>query len=264
MSPLNRFRSKKADNDEGPDLDVGDEHVVIVDQAVNPYLVCFHDPSSFRAEQFRALRNQLLAMNPDGAPKSLVVTSAVKGEGKSVTAINLALAFAELERHAVVLVDADLRAPSVERYLNLNTRPGLSDVLLDRVRLDQAVRDAGVRNLSVLGAGSRMMAPSEVLTSPRVDTLIATLKETYRYVVIDTPPVLPATDASVIASRADGTLLAVRLEHSPKATSKEALRTLQDLGANVLGVFVTEVRGKDPDRDPRFQYRPALDDGAEE
>lgn len=232
----------------------GEDVLVVVDRAVNPYLVCFHQPASYRAEQYRALRNQLLAMNPDGAPKSLVVTSAIKGEGKSITAINLALAFAELERHAVVLVDADLRSPSVESYLNLNPRPGLSDVLLDRVRIEDAVRDAGVRNLSVLGAGDRLMAPSELLTTPRVDALIARLKETYRYVVFDTPPVLPATDAGVLAARSDGTLLTVRLEHSPKASSREAIRLLQDLGANVLGVFVTEVRGSDPDRDPRFAY----------
>ncbi len=228
---------------------------MIVDQSIDPYLVVFHDPTSYRAEQFRALRNQLVAMNPDGSSKSLVVTSAIKGEGKTITSINLALAFAELERHSVVLVDADLRSPSIESYLNLNPRPGLSDVLLDRVRLSDAIRNSGVRNVDILGAGGKLAVPSEILTSQRIDEVIARLKENYRYILIDTPPVMPATDASVIAARADGTLLAVRLEHSPKSASKEAIRSLQDLGANVLGVFVTEVRGADPDTDPRYSYR---------
>ncbi|MBK8974490.1 MAG: CpsD/CapB family tyrosine-protein kinase [Planctomycetes bacterium] len=251
---MSRFRPKQ----ETPsDETIGDDLLVIVDRSVNPYLVVFHDPTSFRAEQIRALRNQLVAMNPDGSAKTLVVTSAIKGEGKSITTINLALAFAELERHSVLLVDADLRGPSVEDYLNLNPRPGLSDVLLDRVRLSDAIRHAGVRNLDVLGAGTRLTSPSEILTTTRFQDLFARLKEDYRYVIIDTPPVLSATDASVIAARADGTLLTVRLEHSPKALTKQAIRNLQDLGANVLGVFVTEVRGTDPDNDPRFAYRTA-------
>lgn len=226
-----------------------------MDRATNPYLVLFHDPASYRAEQFRGLRNQLIAMNPDGEAKTLVVASAVKGEGKTVTAINLALAFAELERHPVCLVDGDLREPAIESYLNLNPGPGLSDVLQERVALRAAVRESGIRNLSVVGAGTRLVAPSEVLSTPRVEDLFARLKERFRYVIVDTPPVLPATDASVIASRADGTLMTVRLEYSTKAHTKEAIRNIQDLGGNVLGVFVTEVRGSDPDNDPRFAYR---------
>ena len=229
--------------------------LVIVDRAINPYLVMFHDPASYRAEQFRGLRNQLMAMNPDGSAKTLVVTSAIKGEGKTVTAINLALALAELERHSVLLIDGDLRAPSVESYLNLNPHAGYGDVLLERVPLSQAVRNSGIRNLSVLGAGTRLAGPSELLTAPRVDNVFARLKEEFQYVVVDTPPVLPATDAAVMAAQADGTLMTVRLEHSPKNMTKDALRNLQDLGANVLGVFVTEVRGTDPDRDPRLSYQ---------
>lgn len=250
---MSRFRSRS----DLPDAELlgGDDVLVVVDRAVDPYLVVFHDPSSFRAEQFRALRNQLIAMNPDGEAKSLVITSAVKGEGKTVTSINLALAFAELERQPVCLVDADLREPAVEEYLNLNPGPGLSDVLLERVPLRAAVRDSGIRNLSILGSGARLGAPSEVLSTPRIEDLLSRLKESFRYVVVDTPPVLPATDASVLAARADGTLFTVRLEYSSKSHTKEAIRKVQDLGANILGVFVTEVRGADPDNDPRFAYR---------
>ena len=249
---MSRFRIP---DDHQPDLQLGDDVVVLVEKTVSPYLVLFHEPDSFRAEQFRALRNQLISMNPDGSAKTLVVTSAIKGEGKSITAINLALAFAELERHSVVLVDADLRDPSVEHYLQLNRRPGLSDVLMDRVRLTDAIRESGIRDLDILGAGDVLASPSGILTAQRIEDLFRRLKEEYRYVILDTPPVLPATDASVLASQADGTLLTVRLEHSPKSTSKDAIRNLKDLGAQVLGVFVTEVRGNDPDRDPRYSYR---------
>jgi capsular exopolysaccharide synthesis family protein len=215
----------------------------------------FHDPSSFRAEQVRGLRNKLIAMNPDGESKTLVITSAMKMEGKSITAINLALAFAELERQSVLLVDGDLRNPSVEDYLHLNPHPGLGDVLLDRVSVADAVRSAGIRNLSVIGAGTRLASPSELLSTPRIASLMARLKEDFRYVIFDTPPVLPATDATVMGAQADGTLMTVRLEHSTRSMTREAIRNLQDLGANVMGVFVNAVRGKDPESDSRFGYR---------
>ncbi|MEZ5962663.1 MAG: CpsD/CapB family tyrosine-protein kinase [Planctomycetota bacterium] len=241
-----RLFGKRGDEPDPPALP--EDLVVVVDRAINPYLVSFHDPTGFRAEQVRGLRNKLMAMNPEGLARTLVVSSAMRGEGKSVTSINLAIAFAEQERNPVLLVDADLRSPSVQKYLNLNVRRGLADVLLGRVALDDAVQSSGVRNLFVLGAGRALSRPSEILTPQRLEALFDAFKERYQYTIIDTPPVLPATDASVIAARADGTLLVVRMEHSAKSQTKQALRQLQDLGANVLGSFATQVRGVDPDR----------------
>lgn len=249
------FRSRKlSKSDAEASKAIDQDMVVIVDRAVNPYLVLFHEPAGFRAEQIRGLRNRLVAMNPDGEAKTLVVTSAVRGEGKSVAAINLAMAFAELERQQVVLVDADLRRPAIENYLNINPQAGLSDLLLGRTALERVLRPAGYRNLQILGAGARVENPAEILGPSRLDELFNRLKERFQYVVIDTPPVLPSTDAGVLASRADGTLLVLRLEHSSKIHSLDALRRLQDLGANVLGSFVTEVRGADPDADKRLGY----------
>lgn len=242
--------------------DLHEDMVVVVDQSVNPFLVLFHEPAGYRAEQVRALRNRLVAMNPDGEPKTLVVTSAVRDEGKTVTALNLAMAMAELERHQVVLVDADLRRPGCERYLNLNPEPGLADVLLGRMPVEKVLRPAGYRQLMLLGSGTRVTNPAEVLGSSRLDELLHRLKERFQYIVIDTPPVLPSTDAGVLASRVDGTLLVVRLERSLRKQSREALRTLQDMGANVLGCFVTELRGMDPDTDRRLAYETGIGEEA--
>ncbi len=248
------FRSRKDKQDAEPSKVLRDDMVVIVDRAVNPYLVLFHEPAGFRAEQVRALRNRLVALNPDGEPKTLVVTSASRGEGKTVTALNLAMALAELERQSVLILDADLRRPSVESYLNVNPEPGFSDLLLGNVALDKALRPVGFRRLMLLGAGSRTANPAEVLGTSRLDELFARLKERFQYIVIDTPPVLSSTDAGVLAARADGTLFVLRLEHSLKGRAREAIRTLQDLGANVLGTFVSEMRGQDPDHDPDLRY----------
>jgi len=256
------FRRNKSASDDPEAAGMPEEMVIIVDQAVDPYLVLFHDPAGFRAEQVRSLRNRLVALNPDGEPKTLVVTSAVRGEGKTVTALNLAMAFAELERQQVVVVDADLRRPSCERYLNLNEGPGLTDVLQGKVSLERALRPAGYRRLMMLGAGARTNNPAEVLGVSRLDELFQRLKEQFQYVVIDTPPALPSTDAGVLAARADGTLLVVRLEESLKKQSREALRLIQDMGGNVLGTVVTQVRGMDPDSDRRLAYDPSTDEDA--
>ncbi len=257
------FRRKKLNETELDPAEAGrdDDMIVVVDRSLNPYLVLFHEPAGYRAEQIRALRNRLVAMNPDGEPKTLVITSAVRGEGKSVAAINLAMALAELERQQVVLVDADLRRPSCERYLNLNAEVGLSDVLMGRVSVDKVLRPAGHRNLMLLGAGTRLGNPAEVLGASRLDELFSRLKEKHQYVVVDTPPVLPSTDAGVLSSRADGTLLVVRLEKSLRKQSREALRVLQDMGGNVLGTFVTELRGQDPESDRRLAYDSDVPDG---
>lgn len=250
------FRRKKPNPEDDARSGDAEELVVIVDQAVDPYLVMFHEPAGFRAEQIRAVRNRLVALNPDGEPKTMVVTSAVRGEGKTVAALNLAMAFAELERIHAVVVDADLRRPSCEKYLHLNPEPGLSDVLLGKVPLERALRPAGYRRLMLLGPGTRVSNPAEVLGASRLDELFQRLKERFQYVILDTPPVLPSTDAGVFASRSDGTLLVVRLEQSLKRQSREALRVLQDMGGNVLGTYVTELRGQDPDHDQRLAYEP--------
>jgi polysaccharide biosynthesis transport protein len=254
------FRRKQPAADERPEpAGALDDMIVVVDRSVNPYLVLFHEPAGYRAEQVRALRNRLVAMNPDGEPKTLVVTSAVRGEGKTVTALNLAMALAELERQQVVIVDGDLRRPNCEQYLNLNPEPGLADVLLGRAAVERVLRPAGHRSLMLLGAGTRVNNPAEVLGTSRLEELLARLKERFQYVVIDSPPVLSATDAGVLSARADGTLLVVRLERSLKKQSAEAVRQLQDVGGNVLGTFVTEVRGHDPETDERLAYPPPTD-----
>jgi capsular exopolysaccharide synthesis family protein len=222
-----------------------DDAVVLVETSLSPYLVLFHEPTGYRAEQIRGLRNKLIAMNPDGSSKTLVVTSAQAGEGKTTTAINLAMAFAERERTPVILVDADMRSPSVESHLQVNLEAGLSEALLGSAPLEQVIRPSGVYNLDVLGAGGRLAVPSEILTSHRIEELFNRLKERYQYVIVDTPAIKPVTDGTVLSACADGTLLVVRLLHTSKSQSKDTIRTLGELGANLLGTFVTAVRGDD-------------------
>ncbi|MFQ5506240.1 MAG: CpsD/CapB family tyrosine-protein kinase, partial [Planctomycetota bacterium] len=191
---------------------------------------------------------------PDGASRSLVVTSAIQGEGKTATTLNLAIAMSEVEDHRIIVLDFDLRRPRVEDFLGLDRGPGLNELLTGSVELETVIRSSGIAGLDVIGAGVRAVPPSELVSSRRVDELLGRLKEEYNYILIDTPPSLPLTDAGVLSAKSDGTLLVVALEKSPRSLVKEALSNLQDLGANMLGTFVTGIRGADPSSDRRYRY----------
>ena len=168
-------------------------------------------PRSQIAEQFRALRNSITALNPEGAPRTLVVTSALSGEGKTVSTLNLGLSLAELARTRVLVVDADLHHPAVEGYLGLPRRQGLSELLRGECPLDRAIRATSVPNLSVVGAGSLPENPSELLGSERMKTLIASFKQRFSYILFDTPEAMTISDASLLGGIADGILLVVKL-----------------------------------------------------
>ena len=192
-------------------------------------------PSGRVAEQFRSLRNSIQSMNPDGAPRTLVMTSATAGEGKTISALNLALAFAELPHLTVLVIDGNLHAPAVEQRLGLPRRQGLSELLLGTLDADQAVRETSVKRLFVLGAGSSEGNPAQYLGTDRMGTVLQMLKRRFDYVIVDGPATLDFNDASQLAAMADGTLLAVRLGQTPKHLVEQAATLLEGLGANLLG-----------------------------
>lgn len=207
------------------------------------------DPQGQIAEQFRALRNSIQSMNADGASHTLVVTSAVPGEGKTVTALNLAVSLSELPGVHTLVLDADMHEPSVEKYLDLPRRQGLAEVLAGHLTIDQAVRATSIEGVSIMGAGTRPQNPSELLGSDRMKTVMNHLRQNYSYVVIDTPAALNVSDASLLGSMADGILLVVRLGSTARYHVQRTHNTLEALGGNVLGTFLIDANlpniGKD-------------------
>jgi len=197
------------------------------------------DPRGKVAEQFRSLRNSIIAMNPDGASRTLVLTSAVSGEGKTVAAVNLAIAMGELPGNQILLLDANLHEPAVERYLGMERAQGLADVLRGRCPLDAAVRHTSVENLAVMGAGSLPDNPSKLLGSERTRVVLNQLKRRFSYVLIDTPEALSISDASLLGAMADGVLLVVRLAETQKTLVEQAHNQLESMGGNVLGTCLT-------------------------
>ena len=223
----------------------GRDVLVLVHRAVDQHLVMYHEPQSAPAEQYRAFRTNLVAINPSGAPRALAVTSTIKGEGKSLTVANLAIALAELPDTRVLIVDADLRMPMQGAFFGLPREPGLTDLVLDFEPLDQVVARTTVAGLNVLPAGRPVKSPSEVLGSARMSDLVSALKAEYNYILFDTPPALPFADAAVLGHRLDGLLFVVRAEATPRDQASRALELLRNAGCNVLGSFMAGMRSED-------------------
>lgn len=203
-------------------------------------LVTQADAFSSRAEQYRRLRTNLQFLDLQQAVRVIVVTSALPDEGKSTTAVNLAAAFAESGRHAV-LVEADLRRPKVADYLGLERAVGLTDVLLGEVDLETALQPWGRAPLSLLASGTIPPNPSELLASPAMAELISNLANHFDIVVVDTPPLLPVTDAAIAATLADGAILIARYGKTTRHDVTTAVRSINAVGARLLGSVFTLV-----------------------
>ncbi len=202
-------------------------------------LVMAHRPAGHIAEQYRRLRNSIQALNPDGAARTVLVTSAVRGEGKSVATLNLALAMVEVPRMRVLVIDGHVRNPSLERYLGLPRRQGLTDVILGLLPLEQAIRPTSVDRLDLMGAGTLPDDPRLGLVVERAQSILHTLKRHYDYILIDMAPAMLVAEPSLMGTIADGIVLVVRLGETPKHLVEETYNMLENLGGNVLGTLVT-------------------------
>lgn len=197
---------------------------------VDDHLVSLIAPAAFEAEQYRALRHTVEQLHKARNVRIVAVTSPGMGDGKSTTAINLAGALAQAPDARVLLVDIDLRRPSVARMLGFggSDGPGLVDAILDpRLALDQVARLRPPFNLSVIPAGQVPPSPYEVLKSPRLGALLEEARLRYDYVVLDAPPLCPVQDCRVIAHWADGFLLVVAAHHTPRRLVEEAFNVVE-------------------------------------
>src|SRR5690554_3003864 len=195
---------------------------------------------SVRAEEYRQIRTNLQFVDAASRPRSIVVTSSRGGEGKSVTALNLAMALADTGV-SVCLVDADLRRPSVARYLGLEGAAGLTTVLIRRAGLDDVLQPVGSAGLEVLTAGRTPPNPSELLGSRAMADIVEELERRYEVVLFDCAPLLPVTDAAILSKTTDGILLVAGSGIVSKDELTESTGKLATVGARVLGVVLNRV-----------------------
>jgi protein-tyrosine kinase len=203
----------------------------------NPFLVNLHDPHCPTAEEYRKLKSVLVKMTTGATFKNcLMVTSSVPSEGKSLTALNLALSMAQELDHTVLLVDADLRRPSVHRYLNVEQGVGLSEILKGEAGIGEAIIPTGIGKLSIIRAGRLIDNPAELFTSQRTKAVLSELKSRYpdRYIILDTPPVLPFAESRSLAHLVDGVLFVVMERLASQSNVKDALESLK--GCPMLGM----------------------------
>lgn len=205
-------------------------------------LITQSDPASFITESYKLLRTNLNFKNEENQYQVILVTSSGKDEGKSTTISNLALAFAQEDKR-VLLIDADLRLPRIDAIFNIHPRKnGLSNMLVDNLPFKSLVnRIDSLENLEVLTAGNKNISPTELLNSKLFEAFIKQCRKVYDIILIDTPPLLSFADANIIAKTADGVLLVAAAHETKKTTLFEAKRSLQKIGATIIGVVLTKV-----------------------
>jgi succinoglycan biosynthesis transport protein ExoP len=219
-------------------------------------LIVQADPHSARAEAFRTLRTNLQFVDAAERPRTLVFTSSLPGEGKTTTTANLALTLAA-SGSSVIAVEGDLRRPRLLEYMGLEGSIGLTNVLIGEAEIDDVTQSFG-DSLTVLGAGTIPPNPSELLGSQAMAHLLAYLEERFDYVIIDAPPLLPVTDAAVLAKLADGAIIVVGSKIIKREQLDRALQNLENVDAHVLGVVMNRLPISGPDAYTYYTdgYRP--------
>ncbi len=212
-------------------------------------------PQSQMAESYRALRTSLLLSNLGAPPKVIMVTSALPQEGKTTTSINCAVVLAQ-KGIRVLLIDADLRRPSIHKTLGMGPRSGLSNVLTGSATLESAITHSPILpNLDVLPAGTPPPNPAELLASTNMRDVLQELRGKYDHIVVDTPPTLSVTDAVVLSPRADAIVLVIRSGQTTKQALRRSRDILMQVNAKVSGVLLNAVDLSSPDYYYYYEYQ---------
>jgi tyrosine-protein kinase Etk/Wzc len=206
-------------------------------------LVTVHESRSAGAEAYRALRTNLIFSQAVQTLKRMVVTSAGAGEGKSTVVSNLAVTFAQ-QGMRVLLLDADLRRPRLHTIFNIPQEPGLTDAVLGRADMQDVARAVDVDNLYVVTSGIIPPNPSELLGSEHFSKLMKAWTEQYDVVLLDSPPLMVASDAAVLAAGSDGVIMVVRAGRTESELARAALQQLHGVGARVIGAVLNDPDAK--------------------
>ncbi|PTL40233.1 CpsD/CapB family tyrosine-protein kinase [Alkalicoccus saliphilus] len=195
-----------------------------------------HSPT---AEQFRTLRTNMQFIQIDKRLKTIVVTSPLPGEGKSTTAANLSIVLAQQEKR-VLLIDTDLRKPSVHHTFKLSNSTGFTNVVTNQVGIKNAVKRTSLANLFILTSGPLPPNPSELLASNRMKRFLEEIKKQYDYIIFDAPPVNAVTDGLILASYVDGTILVIRNGKTEIDPAKKAVNAVKKVEGNLLGAVLND------------------------
>lgn len=210
-------------------------------------IITYSNPKSVISEEFRAIRTSMQYSNLDKKIKTILVTSTTKNEGKTTTTSNLAVSFAKVDNKKVLVIDCDLRNPSIHKAFGISNIKGLSDLLIEGKNILNYIKPTQIENLHIITAGAIPPNPAEVLASNAMQEFIKNIKEEYDYVFIDTPPIGMVTDAGILASFIDGTVLVVRSEMVDINKVQESKKKLNSVNANILGAILNRKKVRNDD-----------------
>ena len=206
-------------------------------------IISLRKPKSPIAESYRLIRSSIEFSNVDKDLKVICVTSSIQNEGKSTVMSNLAVSFAKLDKK-VLIIEGDLRNPSIHKMFNISNINGLTDILLEKKNFTECVHCNLVENLHILTCGKIPINPSEMLSSKKIRSFIDELREHYDYIFIDAPPVGIVTDAGIISTYTDGCILVVGSGEVDVEMARLSKERLEKVGANILGVVLNKFEHK--------------------
>jgi capsular exopolysaccharide synthesis family protein len=210
-------------------------------------LITYYDTKSLLSEAYRSLRTSVLLSSGSGhPPKTLLVTSSQAGEGKTTTAVNIAITLSQTGEK-VILLDCDMRNPRVHKVIGLENTNGMSTYLSGNADLSAMIQQSEIPNLFVVSAGRIPPNPAELLGSPRMKQGLGLLDEYFDHIVIDSPPVLSVTDARIIGTLVDGVVLVIKGSETPKEAVQRTKRLLQEVHAHIIGTLLNNVNVRSAD-----------------
>jgi len=209
-------------------------------------------PHSISAESYKSIRTSLKYSSVDKTIKTIVITSSVPGEGKSTIAGNLALCLSE-SGNKVLIIDCDLRRPSLHKKFRLSNLKGITDCLIDKDNLKESIQEF-TSDLSVISSGTIPPNPAEILGSKTFERFLKNIGSMYDYIILDTPPLLAVTDASILAGKADATIIVVKYGKTREKDINLAYKELKKVNANVVGSILNSCDMKRTDS--YYKYYP--------
>jgi len=213
-------------------------------EGIDGHIVSYVDKESRLAEQYKVLRTDFYFLSPEKPLKTVVITSSQPEEGKTITACNLATSITLDANKKVLLIDADLKRASIHRMFGIKRKPGFIELLSGNIEAEYFLKEPIIGNLYVVPAGTLSENPSEKVNAEKAHAIINKFKENCDYVIFDTPPVLDATDASILGALCDGTLLVVKANVTPKRDIQEAIEHLKNAHVQPKGCILTNVRAR--------------------
>lgn len=216
-------------------------------------IISVTNPKSPISEAYRTLRTNISFSAIDEELKAIMVTSAGPGEGKSTTVANLAATYAQSEKRTI-LIELDLRKPTVHKTFKLSNRLGICHVLTKQATLDEVIQDTAIPNLSAITAGMIPPNPSELVGSKALGAIIEQLKEQFEQIIIDTPPILALTDAQLISTYCDGVVIVAESGKVKRSALRDAKARLEMVKAKIIGIVLNNAKRKEKDNYYYYYY----------